>query len=42
MKKMCACEGGLDASREKKQSYLKKLDRDWILNEDGKSMKNLF
>ena len=37
-RKCVPCEGGLDAlTKEKAQSYLKKLDREWILNEDGKS-----
>ena len=42
-RKCVPCEGGLDAlKREKAESYLKKLDRDWILNENGKSIERTY
>ena len=42
-RKCVPCEGGLDAlTREKAESYLKKLDRNWILNEDGKSIERTY
>ena len=42
-RKCIPCEGGLDAlTREKAQSYLKKLDREWILNVDGKSIERTY
>ena len=42
-RKCVPCEGGLDAlTREKAESYLKKLDGDWILNEDAKSIERTY
>ena len=33
-RKCVPCEGGLDAlTKEKAESFLKKLDRDWLLND---------
>ena len=42
-KKCVPCEGGLDAlTKEKAESYLEKLDKDWILNEDVKSIERTY
>ena len=42
-RKCVPCEGGLDAlTKEKAESYLKKLDKDWILNEDAKSIERTY
>ena len=42
-RKCVPCEGGLDAlTREKAESYLKKLDKGWILNKDAKSIERTY
>ena len=42
-RKCVPCEGGLDAlTKEKAQSYLEKLDKEWMLNEDGKSIERTY
>ena len=42
-RKCVPCEGGLDAlTKEKAKSYLKKLDKDWILNKDARSIERTY
>ena len=42
-RKCVPCEGGLDAlTKDKAKSYLKKLDKDWILNKDAKFIERTY
>ena len=42
-KKCLPCEGGLDPlSKDKCLNYLERLDKDWVLNTDVKSIQRIF
>ena len=42
-KKCVPCEGGLDPlTKEKSKSFIKKLDKGWVLADDGRSIEKTF